>query len=359
MKLLIQAIVFAVCYCLNAYAAPFFKDLGFALGILVFGNQDGGAIMCGLLAGALAVLVYGAGFAVSKRINVRRLDGSLKHAPGIKRTIFALPLLLADVAIADSAGTQTPFFGSGDFVVPASGAQLLYDLLFLSTFHWMGVLGLASLIWGLVAFCRRKTAAPRPTPQKFTEEAAPAPVKPSAAPGPKPRFCKLCGGSIDPVTRKCTGCGKQYFRPPVLTDKHYFIAATGVACIVVAFLLVMLISQRSTYEAQVAELTTRVSDLETRLSEAEDNASYHSRVSETRLSQIGDLRKKIEELEDRNSDLILEIIFYDQHVVFVGDDGTRKYHKYDCPYLDLSYFWAYNTEAAVDRGYKPCSHCCD
>ena len=188
--------------------------------------------------------------------------------------------------------------------------------------------------------------------EKKTVTPAPAPSK------SKPRFCKLCGDPIDPMTRKCTGCKKQYFRPPVLTDKHYFIAATAVACIVVAFLLVMLISQRSTYEAQVAELTTRVSDLETRLSEAEDNASYHSRVSETRLSQIEDLRKKIEELEDRNSDLILEIIFYDQHVVFVGDDGTRKYHKYDCPYLDLSYFWAYNTEAAVDRGYKPCSHCC-
>lgn len=358
MKLLIQFIVFAICYCLNAYAAPFFKDLGFALGILVFGDQDGGAILCGLLAGALAVLVYGAGFAVSKRINERRLDGSLKNAPGIKRTIFALPLLLADAAITGSAGTQAPFFGSGDFVVPASGAQLFHDLLFLSTFHWMGVLGLVPLIWGLVAFFRRKVAAPKPAPSKFTEEAAPAPVQPSAAPKPKAGFCKLCGGPIDPVTRKCTGCGKQYFRLPTFTDKHCFIAATAVACIVVAFLLVMLISQRSTYEAQVAELTARVSELEDELAAKDRTIQGLERGDANLRKEISSKKSAIEKLQEENSDMRAEIRFYDNHVVFIGDDGTRKYHNYDCPYLDLSYFWAYNTEAAVDRGYKPCSHCC-
>lgn len=352
MKLLIQAIVFAVCSCLNAYAAPFFKDLGFALGILVFGDRDGGAILCGLLAGALAVLVYGAGFIVAKRINERRTVRSLRYAPGIKRTVIALPLLLADAAITGSAGTQTPFFGSGDFVVPASGGQLLYDLIFLSTWHWMGVLGIVSLIWGLVAFCRRKAAAPRPTPSKFTEEAAPAPAQPSAAPRPKANFCKLCGDPIDPVTRKCTGCKKQYFRPPVFADKHYFIAATAVACVVVVLLLFALASQRSSHEAEIAKLNTRISELE-------DEAALLERANESYSNTVSNLRKNNTEMEDRISTLESEIRFYDNHVVFIGDDGTRKYHNYDCPYLDLTYFWAYNTEAAVDRGYKPCSHCCN
>ena len=85
MKLLIQAIVFAVCSCLNAYAAPFFKDLGFALGILVFGDRDGGAILCGLLAGALAVLVYGAGFIVA-------LTGDIMTMPGLPKAPAALKI---------------------------------------------------------------------------------------------------------------------------------------------------------------------------------------------------------------------------------------------------------------------------
>jgi len=356
MKLLIQAIVFAVCYCLNAYAAPFFKDLGFALGILVFGDQDGGAILCGLLAGALAVLVYGAGFTVAKRINERRLDGSLKNAPGIKRTIFALPLLLADAAITGSAGTQTPFFGSGDFVVPASGAQLLYDLLFLSTFHWMGVLGLVSLIWGLVAFFRRKVAAPKPAPSKFTEEAAPAPVQPSAAPKPKAGFCKLCGGPIDPVTRKCTSCGKQYFRLPVFTDKHYFIAATAVACAAILFLLFALVAKSN----QVEELTAAVSDLESQLAAAEQDASYQRKTAKTYKDQLDSLRKVNEELRAENSDMEEKIRFYDNHVVFVMDDGSNEYHTYDCAWRKYSgkSYWIYNTEAAESRGYEP-HFCCD
>lgn len=358
MKFLIQFLVFAVCYCLNDYAAPFFKDLGCALGILVFGDQDGGAILCGLLVGALAVLVYGAGFAVAKRINERRLDGSLKYAPGIKRTIFALPLLLADAAIADSAGTQTPFFGSGDFVVPASGAQLLYDLLFLSAFHWMGVLGLVSLIWGLVTFCRCKAAAPRPAPSKFTEEAAPVPMQPSAAPKPKAGFCKLCGNPIDPVTRKCTGCRKQYFRPPIFTDKHYFIAATAVACVAVVVLLVMLISQRSTYESQIAELSEQVSDLENELDHLTRSLDGYKRSDTNLRSQLSSTRETIERLQEENDDMSSEIAFYDRHIVFIADDGTNKYHNYRCPYLDTSHFWAYNTENAKGQGYKPCSHCC-
>ena len=167
------------------------------------------------------------------------------------------------------------------------------------------------------------------------------------------------------MTRKCTGCKKQYFRPPVFTDKHYFIAAVAVACVLAAVLLVMLISQRSTYESRIAQLNSDIASLETRLSEVEDELAAKDRTiqglerSDTNLrKEISSKKSTIEKLQKENSDMRAEIRFYDNHVVFIGDDGTRKYHNYDCPYLDLSYFWAYNTEAAVDRGYKACSHCC-
>ena len=222
----------------------------------------------------------------------------------------------------------------------------------------MGVLGLASMIWGLVVFCRRKPAAPRPAPSKFTEEAdtAPVPVQPSATPGPKTRFCKLCGDPIDPVTRECTGCKKQYFRPPTFTDKHWFIAALAVACVVILFLLFTLSAKSN----QVAELAATVADLESKLAAAEQDASYQKQKVETNKSQLDGLRRANEELRDKVSDMEEKVQFFDRHAVFVLDDGSKEYHTYDCAwrkYSGLS-FWIYNTEAAESKGYKP-HFCCD
>lgn len=362
MKYLIQAIVFAVCYCLDGYLKPFFFDLGYAIGIWISGNPDLGAVIAGLIGGLQVALVYGSGFAVAKRINERRLDGSLRTAPGIKRTASGLLMLLVDTAVTGAAGGQTPFFGSGNLVVPASGAQFLYDLVSLSTFHWMGVLGLVSLIWGLVVFCRRKPAAPRPAPSKFTEEAdtTPVPVQPPANPSPKTRFCKLCGDPIDPVTRKCTGCKKQYFRLPTFTDKHWFIAALAVACAVILFLLFALAFQRSSYETRLAELTARVSELEDEVTAKERSIEGYERSDTNLRKEIATKKSAIEKLQAENDDMKEKVQFFDRHAVFVLDDGSKEYHTYDCAwrkYSGLS-FWIYNTEAAESKGYKP-HFCCD
>lgn len=77
-------------------------------------------------------------------------------------------------------------------------------------------------------------------------------------------------------------------------------------------------------------------------------------------------RDKVEGYEDlvgsyQNdiSDLRNELDFYNEYVVVVSDDGTNLYHKYGCRYFSDHYFWAYNTEKAIQLGYHPCSHCCD
>lgn len=51
--------------------------------------------------------------------------------------------------------------------------------------------------------------------------------------------------------------------------------------------------------------------------------------------------------------------FFDEHVVFVEDDGTDLYHKYDCYRFKGDYFWAYNIENAIYIGYEPCPRCCN
>ena len=74
------------------------------------------------------------------------------------------------------------------------------------------------------------------------------------------------------------------------------------------------------------------------------------------------------DLRDERINLLLkqaileeEIAFYDKHIVFIPDDGTNVYHRYKCEVFQASNkgFWAYNSENAKDKDYKPCSKCID
>lgn len=192
-------------------------------------------------------------------------------------------------------------------------------------------------------------------PEKKAATPAPAPSK------PKTRFCKLCGNPIDPVTRKCTGCKKQYFRPPVFTGKHYFIAATAIACAAVLFLLFALAAKNN----HVAELTTRVSELEGELAVKDGTIQEYER-SDTNLRIVISVHgSTIERLQKENDDMRAEIRFYENHVVLVPDDGSNEYHTYGCvwrKYYETTYkktYRIFTTEAAKSKGYKPCSSCCD
>ena len=49
--------------------------------------------------------------------------------------------------------------------------------------------------------------------------------------------------------------------------------------------------------------------------------------------------------------------FLDDYIVIVSAKDQTKYHKYGCYELDLSEFWAYNTELAKSYGYTACSKC--
>lgn len=50
--------------------------------------------------------------------------------------------------------------------------------------------------------------------------------------------------------------------------------------------------------------------------------------------------------------------FLDEYIVIVPTN-TSTYHKYGCPYLDLSSFSACNVEIAEDCEFIKCDYCCD
>lgn len=141
----------------------------------------------------------------------------------------------------------------------------------------------------------------------------------------KLRYCKYCGGLIDKDSKKCTECGKQYFK---INKKILFISSICIITIILVGVIIFQYSEIDYLQSKTQRMQTRIDELE------EDNASlwldlYNSQVQND---------------------------FYEEHVVFVSDGNY--YHKYDCNYFDSSSFNAYNVELALYLEYQPCKHCC-
>lgn len=213
--------------------------------------------------------------------------------------------------------------------------------------------GAAVFLWGAVGhwilkkYCLKEAQpAPQPKPQpvRTTTPAYSQPVK----------YCSYCGQAINPVTKKCNGCGKQYFKG---------ISWKAVLTTMVIVLFVV------SFAGNIVLCFKNV-ELNKAFIEAQNNADTLSSLQKSNTDlkeEIAELERKISDLEEENKqyydywvDSFNEIAFYDEHIVFVADNGTNLYHKYDCSIFQNSEsFWAYNTEAAEYEGYRPCSNCCD
>lgn len=142
-------------------------------------------------------------------------------------------------------------------------------------------------------------------------------------------FCKLCGNIVDSETKKCTGCGKQYFKG---------IKFNKCSAIVIALFVLLTISIIFNF-IQIADRN-----------DLDNNNVFWKGRAEVLQEENEDLEKQLNEYEDL-------VNFIDDYVVFVEDDGSNQYHKYECYKFTGDYFWAYNIEAAEDYGYKKCPIC--
>lgn len=188
---------------------------------------------------------------------------------------------------------------------------------------------------------------PGSTPSK--KEPTSTPIQ-TASNKPKGKYCSRCGSMIDPTTKKCTGCGHQYFRGiPWMTVAVVILTLISLASCALNYYLI----------AERNELNTTIEELKDR------NADLQSEVNELNLD-ISYLEYDINTLEDEKEtyfnfwyDNHNKVDFIDEFVVFVRDDGTYQYHKYEC-YEFLSSeetFWAHNINYAEYQGYIPCPLC--
>ena len=103
-----------------------------------------------------------------------------------------------------------------------------------------------------------------------------------------------------------------------------------------------------------ADLSNEHTELALEYARVSDRNRELTAKNEELNSENSDLKQKQKKLEE-------EIAFYDKNIVFIPADGTNVYHRYKCEVFQASNegFWAYNSENAKEKDYKPCSKCID
>ncbi len=182
------------------------------------------------------------------------------------------------------------------------------------------------------------TVTPKPIPKKKKTS--------------KIKYCIHCGSMIDNETKKCTGCGKQYLK--WFNNK---INRLSVTVVLMALIIVTVLTFCVFQFINTQKLKDKNSSLEGQIIKKQSTISQLENEIDDLENEINDLETEIDDLEsDLRSHKTLSR-FVNDYVVFVEDDGTYYYHKFECYKFKGNYFWAYNTEKAVQLGYSPCPYC--
>jgi cell division protein FtsB len=167
------------------------------------------------------------------------------------------------------------------------------------------------------------------------------PIQAPSSPKQTEKYCSRCGQIIDSSTKKCRGCGKQYFKGFSL--KTVFI-------ILLSVLLVASLAGNIILNITCVGLREEAEDL------TKTNKSLKSDVRELK-DEIDDLNDDISDLKRANNANSNKLDLLDSWIVFIENDGTKYYHKYECNKFVGDDCWAHNIEYAEYIGYKPCPNC--
>lgn len=122
---------------------------------------------------------------------------------------------------------------------------------------------------------------------------------------------------------------------------------------------------------QIEELLTTVNSAESSASQSQYDLSEQQKELEKATDENAALEEQVTALERENERLRADydtlyaavdaqskkLRFMDSYVVFIEDDGTGNYHRYDCGKFSKKNFWAYSRKLAERQGYTPCAQC--
>lgn len=113
-------------------------------------------------------------------------------------------------------------------------------------------------------------------------------------------------------------------------------------------------------DEEIRELTEQLADSRS----SQNQGAYDLSNME---KELADLQKEYDTLKEEH-DLMAQAVeaaakykdkaaFLDKYVVFVMNDGSNRYHTYDCESFTHSNFWTYSPKLAEAQGFKPCPKC--
>ncbi len=163
-------------------------------------------------------------------------------------------------------------------------------------------------------------------------------------------FCPRCGGDLKSAV--FSEIMEKNNNKPIITIILGIVAVVFIVLSTVLFIDdIRLRGKQDNIIADntntIQELNDIISNKTVELSEATDEAkrwekSYYS------------IRNTLDTTDNNNAKMKIAL----DYVVFIGVDDYY-YHKWDCEWLDMSEFYAFNTEYAISEGYTPCPHCID
>lgn len=123
-------------------------------------------------------------------------------------------------------------------------------------------------------------------------------------------------------------------------------------------------SQNSNKDSEIARLSSHVKEqemeigtLETNLSEAQASIADLESRNDLLRTNYNTLNTRFNTLNSEKKAIQRKLDFYEDHAVILPNDGSGVFHVYGCSKLSVSSFLIYNTEAALSKGYDPCTTC--
>ena len=170
----------------------------------------------------------------------------------------------------------------------------------------------------------------------------------------KPKFCKYCGGAID-ENKKCTGCGKQYFRMPKFS---YRFLTYGIGMCVIILLTYEVCYYKSEYESEYQEKINLQAALNISNSKYESlEADYKTlenkyKNSENNIKSLSDRIKQYRHYKDA-------AIYWNQYgAITTSTSYGSLYHIYSCDKVQkANNLYVMTIWEAQDSGYVPCPDC--
>ena len=210
----------------------------------------------------------------------------------------------------------------------ANPAVFIYELIYLVSYFFVGILGMILVASGMFAYnCKKAPDAIDEIKNAGIEQANVEKIV---------QYCSHCGALNNRETKKCIYCGREYFEG---IQAKQFMGIIAVLVLIIAAISAFCVEQYST----IVEQNVLIEELDG--------------LNKDKRSTINELRREMELFRIENWRLENKSEFFDSFSEIVPDDGSKEYHKWGCSKLDTSEkCWIFNTESVPSK-YLECQYC--